>query len=172
MQENLLSTVAGVLQTTPARWIFLTGSLPVELLTRRPAPAEWSALECLVHIIDTEQVFSTRMQAFLAGHDFPAFNPDEQGSKPAADPQPAELASHFAQMRQANLAALSAIQPSDLPRTARHAELGPVTLEQMVNEWVAHDLNHTIQAERALIQPFIADCGPWQIYFQDQIVKK
>jgi hypothetical protein len=30
----------------------------------------------------------------------------------------------------------------------------------MIHEWAAHDLMHTIQGERALMQPFIADCGP------------
>jgi hypothetical protein len=168
--ENLISVVSSVLKTTPSRWVYLTGSLPVDLLSRRPAPAEWSALECLVHIIDVEQVFTTRLQAFLAGRDFAAFNPDAEGTPAAAAPQPAELAARFAEMRQASLAALAALQPADLARQARHAELGLVTLEQMINEWAAHDLNHTIQAERALIQPFIEGCGPWQVYFQDQVV--
>jgi hypothetical protein len=151
--QNILSTVSGILQTTPARWTFLTGSLPVELL------------------IDTEQVFSTRLLAFLAGRDFAAFNPDEQGTKADADPQPAELAARFTRLRQANLAGVDQLTPADLGRKARHAELGLVTLQQMLNEWAAHDLNHTIQAERALIQPFIQDCGPWQVYFQDQVIK-
>jgi hypothetical protein len=30
-----------------------------------------------------------------------------------------------------------------------------------------HDLMHTVQAERALMQPFIAGCGPWQPYCAD-----
>ena len=49
---------------------------------------------------------------------------------------------------------------ADLPQ-ARHQELGPVTLEQLLHEWAAHDLMHTVQAERALMQPFIegADRG-------------
>jgi hypothetical protein len=29
---------------------------------------------------------------------------------------------------------------------------------------------HTIQAERALMQPFIQGSGPWQVYFQDHFV--
>jgi hypothetical protein len=32
----------------------------------------------------------------------------------------------------------------------------------MVHEWAAHDLNHTVQAERALMHPFIAGSGPWR----------
>jgi len=40
------------------------------------------------------------------------------------------------------------IKPSDLMRTALHAELGKVTLAEMLNEWIGHDLMHTVQAER------------------------
>jgi hypothetical protein len=32
----------------------------------------------------------------------------------------------------------------------------------MIHQWAAHDLNHTVQAERALMQPFIAGPGPWR----------
>ena len=167
---NDLNTIKSILQTTPARWAALTAALPAELLAARPAAAEWSALECLVHLLDTEAIFQTRLQAFLSGHDFAAFNPDAQGSKAGPETRPAELAARFEHLRQASLAALAAITPADLPRTARHAELGLVTLAQMVNEWAAHDLNHTLQGEKALIQPFIAQCGPWQVYFQDQVI--
>jgi len=169
---NELATIKSILQTTPTRWTALTAALPAELLAARPAAAEWSALECLVHLIDTEAIFQTRLQAFLSGHDFAAFNPDEQGSKAGPETRPADLAARYDHLRQASLTALAAVTPADLQRTARHAELGRVTLAQMVNEWAAHDLNHTLQAEKALIQPFIAQCGPWQIYFQDQVIAK
>ncbi len=29
---------------------------------------------------------------------------------------------------------------------------------------------HTIQAERAMMQPFIAGCGPWRFYFLDHAI--
>jgi hypothetical protein len=48
--------------------------------------------------------------------------------------------------------------------------MGTVTLRQMLNEWAAHDLMHTVQAERALMQPFIDACGPWQRSFLDHWV--
>ena len=31
----------------------------------------------------------------------------------------------------------------------------------------AHDLMHTVQAERALMQPFVAGSGKWRGYFAD-----
>jgi hypothetical protein len=104
------------------------------------------------------------MQCFLEGKDFPAFNPDVQGTKIASG-SAAALATAYSQARQESLRKLDGITGADLDRTARHAELGPVTLRQMLNEWAAHDLMHTVQAEQALMQPFIADCGPWQKFF-------
>ena len=44
-------------------------------------------------------------------------------------------------------------------------------MDELLNEWAAHDLMHTVQAERALMQPFIQGCGPWQHYFQDHVVR-
>jgi hypothetical protein len=40
----------------------------------------------------------------------------------------------------------------------------------LLHEWAAHDLTHTIQAEKALMQPFIQGSGPWRFYFQDHEV--
>jgi hypothetical protein len=40
-----------------------------------------------------------------------------------------------------------------------------VTVGELLHEWAAHDFDHTIQAERALMQPFLRGSGPWQIYF-------
>ena len=73
----------------------------------------------------------------------------------------------FAGLRQASLAVLERVAPQDFNRTAEHSELGTVTLNQLLHEWAAHDLNHTIQAERAVMQPFIQGCGPWCSYFRD-----
>lgn len=42
-----------------------------------------------------------------------------------------------------------------------------VTLREMLNEWAGHDLMHTVQAELAVMQPFITASGPWRGYFAD-----
>ena len=162
-----MNEILSILSTSGNRWLSLTENLPAGLLARRPAKGEWSALECLVHIIDAEcSVFPVRVRAILAGQDFPSFSPDAQDSKPDLQESALELAREFFVLRQENLRLLETLTPADLLRTARHAKLGPVTLAQMLNEWAAHDLDHLIQAERAVMQPFIAACGPWQVYFQ------
>jgi hypothetical protein len=166
--DVLLPQTRAILATTPARWLSLTESLPIDLLMRPPAHGQWSAALCLRHLLDVERsVFPTRVRAFLAGQDFPGFDPDTQ--PPVDLSRPAEMARQFAALREQSLALLAQLTPDDLARSARHAELGPVTLGDMVHEWAAHDLNHTVQAERALMQPFIAGSGPWRTagYFAD-----
>ena len=162
--------VKGVLSSTPDRWNILVDSIPDELLKRAPAPNEWSALECLQHLIDTEPIFAFRVGAFLAGQDFPAFDPDTQGTKPGIT-SAREMVVDFTRLRAESLALFPTLTSADLARRARHAELGPVSLGEMLHEWAAHDLMHTVQAERAMMQPFIARSGPWRHYFADHDVE-
>jgi uncharacterized damage-inducible protein DinB len=169
--RDILHWVRAVLSTTPIRWESLTQNLPLELLSQRPTSGEWSALECLGHMVDVERVFQFRLQTFLEGRrSFPAFDPDRQGSQLTESASAQELVDEFSRLRTASLAALAGLTADDLNRTAQHQELGMVTLGEMTHEWAAHDLNHTVQAERALMQPFIQSCGPWQRYFTDHML--
>jgi len=167
--EKALESMRNLIATTPGRWIVMAQALPVELLALSPAEGEWSAVECLQHLVDSEKVFQFRIQAFLAGRDFPTFDPDLEGSKPGAQ-TPLASAEEFARLRRESLLMLEKLSPADLERKSRHSELGMVTLNEMMHNWAAHDLNHTVQAERALMQPFIQACGPWKKYYTDHLI--
>ena len=169
--DELIVRVREVLSTTPDRWRLLSASVDVGVLERRPAPGEWSAIECLQHLLDTEVgAFSVRLQAFLDGRDLTAFDQAAAGSRPEPTTDPALVAARFADARAHSLASLAVVTEADLARTARHSELGQVTLREMLNEWAAHDLMHTVQGERAVMQPFIVESGPWRSYFADHEV--
>src|SRR5947209_4286094 len=116
---ELLRWTRSVLETTPERWRGLSATLPADLFQRAPAPGEWSAADCLRHLLDAERlVFPVRVRCFLAGQDFPAFDPDRDGSR-AGDAAPAALADAFARLRVASLTLLDSLKLDDLPRTAR-----------------------------------------------------
>src|SRR5258708_16260043 len=151
MTDDVLMWVIPVLTTTPKRWMNLIDALPAELLSQPPAPDEWSALQCLVHILDTERnVFAVRLKNFLAGQDLASFDPQANGLQKSSEPLSAiEVMREFTGLRAENLSVVERLTPSDLNRRAIHAELGPVTLDQMMHQWAAHDLNHTVQGERA-----------------------
>ena len=169
--ENLLTHAQAILVTTVPRWRTLIESVDDALLARAPTPGEWSAADCLRHLVEAERdVFPVRARYFLAGQDFPAYDPDAAAA--IAEPRtPPELTDEFDALRTVSLELLAMLNEDDLARTARHAELGTVTLGELIHEWAAHDLMHTVQGERALMQPFIAGCGPWRSYFADHLAK-
>lgn len=169
--RDVLAAASSMLSATPQRWISLAQTAPESLLKREPAPGQWSAQACLGHLLDAERgVFPVRVRAFLTGQDLRNFDPDAEGSS-LGERTTGDMAAEFARLRAASLTDLAAVSKADLARTARHSALGEVTLGELVHEWVAHDLMHTVQAERALMQPFIAACGPWREFFTDHIVK-
>ncbi|WP_165422860.1 DinB family protein [Ktedonosporobacter rubrisoli] len=165
--NTLLEHVQAVLSTTPERWQRLVATLPADLLTRQPVAGEWSALNCLQHLLDAEyKNFPVRLRAFLAGEDFSPFDPSlVHSGLDGLSPQ--ELVATFARTRQESLVALQSLQDDDLTRTVQHPQFGTVTLAQMLHTWAAHDLMHTVQGERALMQPFMLGCGPWRVFFRD-----
>jgi len=65
---------------------------------------------------------------------------------------------------------LAGLTPADLERSRHHPEYGAVTLRDLLNLWAAHDLQHLVQAEEALMQAFIPGTGPWRWEFADHEV--
>ncbi len=165
--KSLVEYVYAVLSTTTERWQRLVSTLPIDLLTRPPAEGEWSAFHCLQHLVDAEQqVFPVRLHAFLTGEDFVDFDPNR--AAPDLEAQtPEQLVVTFARARKESLLLLNQVKDDDLGWTKQHPQLGIVTLAELLHTWAAHDLNHTVQAERALMQPFMLGCGPWRSFFRD-----
>ena len=170
--DDLIERLAAVLRINGERWLALATGLDRDLLARRPEPGEWSALECLGHTTDTEQaIFTWRIQGFLTGIEvLPSYDPDVQGTPVDDATDPAELARQLGPRRAANVELVASLNEADLDRRSRHSELGPVTLREFLNEFWAHDTMHLVQAERALMQAFIPDTGPWRHYFVDHDV--
>jgi hypothetical protein len=168
---DVLDSARRILSTTAGRWHSLVDTTPDELLVRPPAPGEWSAAACLKHVHLTENaVFGQRLRAILDGRDLVSFDP----SAPR-DPEPqrtlGELVTAFTAERDRNLAVLGGLTPPDLDRTSRHPEYGMIALSTVLNTWAAHDLQHTVQAEEALMQAFLPGTGPWRFRFADHELK-
>ena len=170
--SDLISRTIAVLRIDGERWHALATGLDRELLVRPPAPGEWSALQCLGHATDTEAaVFAARVRVLQAGQAaFASFDPDAESTPITADTDPVVLVTRHSALRAESLALLATVAETDLDRTARHAALGPVTMRELLNEWSAHDLMHVVQAERAVMQAFIPNAGPWRPYFADHDV--
>ena len=77
-----------------------------------------------------------------------------------------DLLDEFRKLRAANLATLEgwSLKPADFARRARHPELGPVTLGQLLSSWVVHDLGHVAQISRTMAKQYAGEIGPWTAY--------
>jgi len=168
---DVLDSARRILSTTAGRWQSLVETAPEDLLQRPPAPGEWSAADCLNHLLLTERaVFGARLRAILEGRDLIVFDPDEQRD-PEAQRTPGEVAMALAAERGENLAVLRSLTLADLERSSWHPEYGMVALRIVLNTWAAHDLQHTVQAEEALMQAFLPGTGPFRFRFADHEVK-
>ena len=166
--SDLISAVGSMLEAGPRKWALMIESFTPEALARVPAPGEWSALGCLQHIVDLDEVvFGSRIRAILEGRTFEAYDPDIQGHAAAPIATGPVLVGQLEHVPGATLELVRSLREDDLARTSTHAELDAVSLHELLNEWAGHYLLHYVQAERALMQPFIQGMGPWRASFSE-----
>jgi DinB superfamily len=119
----------------------------------RPEPGEWSANECVGHLIEAERRgFAGRIRLILAA-DRPDIRPElETWDPPAvADSRgdhlrPAsELAAEFAALRRDGVDLVRGLTTDDLARAGIHPHVGELRVDELLAEWVHHDRNHIRQ---------------------------
>lgn len=162
-----LDRISAVMATTARRWLDLAATVPAEVLERPAAAGEWSAVDCLRHLVQADRhVFPARVRQLLAG-DEQLVPIDPSAIPPVPEQTAGELAEAFARMREENLGLLASLRPEDLERRGTSRRLGPVTLRDMLHQWTVHDLEHMIQAERALFQAFLVESGPLRAVYAE-----
>ena len=132
--------------------VFLRAELeaaPEELLRWRPAPGEWCLLEVVGHFIETEERgFAGRIRAILTGErpQFTTWDP-AMVARERQDRQrnPADLLAEFTGRRAASVALVESLVAADLDRGGDHPEVGFLTINDLLHEWVHHDANHLRQ---------------------------
>ena len=119
----------------------------------RPAPGEWSAIECLGHAVDGEIVAAARYRWVLA-EDRPMLQGYDQETWPRAlrhlEADPGELLELFAALRTANVRLWLATSEADRARVGLHVERGPESLDLLFRMLAGHDRVHQAQARGAI----------------------
>lgn len=146
----------------------LIAAAPRDALTWREAETTWHAVEVLSHLADGEITdWMPRIERILSdGGRFIPF--DREGGFVRYRGWTAEaLVGEFGQLRRANLEKLDTLRLSEAQfrLTGVHPEFGPVTLEQLLACWAAHDMAHVAQLARLLTRSFGRHVGPWRKYF-------
>jgi hypothetical protein len=124
-------------------------------LRQRPAPAEWSVLELLGHLVDAETVMSGRFRWTVSQDEPPLLGYDQDlwvTRLHHNDDQPEELLAVFSALRAANLRLWRRSSADDRQRAAVHAERGPESYELMFRMIAGHDRFHLNQMRDTLRQ--------------------
>jgi hypothetical protein len=118
-----------------------------------PEPGEWSVLECLGHLTDSELVTSARYRWVLAESE-PSLSGYDQTAWATrlgySTADPASLLDLFGALRRANVALWRRTPVADRIRVGLHAERGPESYELLFRMQAGHGRVHRAQAERAL----------------------
>ena len=122
-------------------------------VAERPEPDEWSVLECLGHVTDSELVVASRYRWIVAQDEPPlvGYDQDLWVDRLHAPLEPAEeLLAFFEPMRAANLALWARTPEDRRDRFGVHAERGRESYRLTFVLIAGHDRFHLAQAERAL----------------------
>jgi hypothetical protein len=141
-----------VADTEPEWWRRLIEQAGAHLHTR-PDEGEWSVLECLGHMTDSELVTSVRYRWVLAetAPTLLGFDQDAWMARlhPSTD-DPGTLLDYFGALRRANVALWRRTPVADRGRVGLHSERGPESFELLFRLQAGHGRLHRAQAERAL----------------------
>jgi hypothetical protein len=139
--------------TTASTLARLIKGVSISKLRKRPAPEQWSVIEILAHLADSEVVYGWRLRAVLGAPGTPIEAYDQNAWNVAghyATRDPSECIEQFRAMRKANLSLLNSLAPEQWSHYGMHAERGKETVEHIVRLIAGHDLNHIQQIERIL----------------------
>jgi hypothetical protein len=146
------AVIAGLLAASVSTVVAEIGALG-EAGGWRPAPGEWSANECVGHLIEAERRgFAGRIRQILAT-DRPDIPADLEAWDPSAVAEArrdhlkdgAMLAAEFAALRADGIDLVLGLRAEDMARVGMHPEVGPLRVDEVLGEWVHHDRNHIRQ---------------------------
>ena len=142
--------VAGVLETSGQAFVNLLKPLPPGAAAWRPAEGEWCVNECVGHVIEAEKRgFAGRIRIML-GEDNPQLLTWDQVSvarqRRDCERRPEQLLEEFEPLRRESVELVRSLQTEQLSRPGSHPEVGPLTVGDVIHEWVHHDGNHLRQA--------------------------
>jgi len=158
-----------ILAGTPAALLATLGGLSEPWLIADEGPGTWTPWQALAHLTHIEERdWLGRVETILDHGPEEVLGPvdREAGFERFAGWGIERVLDRFAELRASNLGRLGelGLGEDDLVRVGRHADFGPVTLEQLLATWTVHDLNHQTQIVKTLAKRYREDVGPWRTF--------
>lgn len=158
-----------ILEQTPGTFRDLLTNETRDDLDWQPSPDRWSISMVLAHLADVEvKGFMSRFAA-IANEDNPLMPAYDQLALFHAGKKFDGLAelSDFESKRGETLAWLKSLPASIGTRTGRHEQLGVLSFDQLLNEFVFHDLGHIRQViELYRSRAFYPNMGVFRSYYK------
>jgi hypothetical protein len=141
--------VADLLESSGHAFAATLDALTPELASWRPAPSEWCVNEVVGHVIEAEKNgFAGRIKVILGADepDLPTWDRDriiKERDDCARDPK--ELKRELTEVRRESVKLVRSLRPEQVPRGGLHPQVGRLTVDELLHEWVHHDGNHLRQ---------------------------
>jgi hypothetical protein len=142
--------VAGLLESSGHAFGSTLDAITPELASWRPSPGEWCVNEVVGHVIEAERNgFAGRVQVILGADepDLPTWDRDQiikDRNDCAHDPK--ELKRELLELRGESIKLVRSLRPEQMARGGLHPQVGRLTVDELLHEWVHHDGNHLRQA--------------------------
>jgi len=165
-----LSHVETVLSGTVPTLKSLLSGLPSEMQLTNEGGKSWSCYDIIGHLIHGEKTdWIPRLDIILNAIDknfepFDRFAQERESVGKDFD----QLMEEFSVLRNENLLKLKSfkLDEDDFQKEGIHPHFGPVTVENLLSAWAAHDLGHIYQVSRVVAKQFKNQTGPWPEYLR------
>ena len=142
--------VADVLESSGKGFVSLLERIPRDAATWHPKAGEWCVNEVAGHVIEAEKrAFAGRIRIILGAHDPDLPTWDRASISHArrdCEHEPKAIANWLAEVRKESLELIRSLRPETLSRGGNHPDVGRLTIDELLHEWVHHDGNHLRQA--------------------------
>jgi hypothetical protein len=142
--------VADLLESSGHAFAATLDALTPKLGSWRPAPGEWCVNEVVGHVIEAERNgFAGRIQVILGAEepDLPTWDRDQIiKDRDDCTRDPKELKRELLELRGQSIKQVRSLRPDQLARGGVHPQVGRLTVDELLHEWVHHDGNHLRQA--------------------------
>jgi len=142
--------VADLLDSSGQAFASTLNALPPGVASWHPAPGEWCVNEVVGHVIVTEKNgFGGRIRVILGADepDLPKYDRDGlQKTRDDCARDPKALAQEMLEVRGQSLELIRSLRPEQIQRGGLHPDVGRLTVDDLLHEWVHHDGNHLRQA--------------------------
>lgn len=123
----------------------LVRGIPVELLTKRPAPGKWSICEIIAHLAEDELTSTWRYRQMIENPSVVLAGFDQDLWAKLGDYNsylPDDAVQMFRLLRKANVRMLGRLTPEQWASHGVHVERGQITVRSLARHMAGHDCNH------------------------------